>query len=214
VAGEGDVGTGRQRVAALGQHHGGAGQVGQVGPGVRDVGAPGIGDAAAPQAAQDALAQPGARGRVVDEVAGAQDDDAQAVVFDGGAKGALHLDAHPALAGDGPLRRVRAPGRGLRSEIVDVAGHDQRGARGPRGGDGERGDARHLGVPVAVVGRIHAVDDHVGARRGGLRGVGPAVVAAHGPAGGLERGGGVAAEAAGGAEDENGSGHHVLLGSG
>ncbi len=95
-------------------------------------------------------------------VAGAQDQHLDALVGRR-AQAGLHADADLALAGDGALGRVLADqGERIGAVVVDRAGEEDARARGMGGGDGVLQHRQGQAGPVAIAGRVHAVDDELG----------------------------------------------------
>jgi hypothetical protein len=164
-AGEGEIGEARQFGAAVGEHPRRLGEVGQPGPGVRDLRVARPGQRALPKVADHHLVEPVARRLVVEEIPRPQQDHRQA----GSAQALFHLDPHPPEPVAGAVRRVGAEelGRALAKDI-DVARLQDGRAGTARGVDEPVGERGHLSLP-ARVGHVPAVDDHVGALGGGAQ---------------------------------------------
>ena len=152
----------RCAVALLRHPHERAGEVGQVGPSMRQIERAGVDQLAGAQRLHDRLVEPAA-GAAAEEVARAHD--ARGEAARGGPLGdrALHAHTQFALAGARALRRVLAQQRGHRlAVVVHVAGQHE--VRAEPLGDGEAGFERghRLGIP-ACVGRVDRMHDHRGA---------------------------------------------------
>ncbi len=89
----------------------------------------------------------------IEEIAAAQEDDLLAVLCRL-AVGGFHADTDRALAADRALRRGRPPGAGFAAIDIDIAGHEQRGARGAGGGKGGGRDFGDQTVPGVVFGGL------------------------------------------------------------
>jgi hypothetical protein len=161
-------GEGIQFSATLDKRHHRARDIGQVCPLMTDTGFAGIGHALDRAAGRDhALREPAVRRAGSEEISGANDENAGALLLARLAEPSFQLDANAALARFGILRRCfRNVGKCVRTVVVDGAGqHDQRTFRAS-GRDGVVDHRQDQLRPIAIAGRIDRVNDDGGAHGG------------------------------------------------
>ena len=167
---QGLEGGGPFRDRPLCHRHEGPGEVGQVGPGVRQVEGAGIDQPALRQVLGNRQVEPGALTGPI-EIPGAQDDGAKAARLGAGAHLALEGGAQPALGVGGPFGRVLAqPDRHGLAVGVDISRQHEEGAQALGHIQALAAQRHHIRLPVGV-GRVDGVNDDFGACGGGGQGL-------------------------------------------